>query len=323
MRSDRFFVDPYCQIPPHWQLCHQIKLARFELSLAPGDALPSIRALARRTGVGDGVVRRAYRELCTLGLLHTDRRRHVIAASALPTTPEADALARGGAAQIGRLMAWASGARVSAMGLGRFLLMRGLAQEAISPSYVFVDVCQMAATESAHRIAKAWGIKVTGISQSDFVTFPRTELLRLSTVLVNEHLHEDVRRMVGEGTPRVLAVKMRVDKHIRQRIERLPARARALLITSDDSSSPGDRALLRYCQRLLGSRRRLDAEASGDRPDLSTLVKVGRYGLVLISPVVWERTPAKIRRMTSVVRIATEPDLPSLEAVRISAGVLA
>ena len=318
----RFFVDSDSPVPAYAQLKSQIKLARSYAELEPGDVLPSIRTLARQVGVGDGVVRRAYRELCQIGLLRTDNRKHVVVTPSLPPVSEASTLAQASADQCDRLIAWASEARLSAIALSRLLLARACASEVASPSYVFVDICRLAAEESARHIGRTWEIKVAGMSLSDFTRVSRTDVHRLSAIVVNEHLYEDVRTVVAEGTPGVFPVRMCLDKRLQQRINRLPARSRSLIVTSDESSLAGDRALLHSCQRLFGRTRRLRAKALSEIPDLAALLKSRRYALVLFSPLAWEQTPTRIRRMPSVARVATEPDPPALEGVRIAAGVL-
>ena len=318
----RFFIDPHGQLPAYAQLKDQIKLARMYEEFGPGDVLPSIRTLARQVGVGDGVVRRAYRELCDVGLLRTDRRKHVVATPALRAAPEGQALTHAGAEQCDRLIAWAGQARLSAIALGRLLLMRALAREAASPSYVFVDVCHQCAEDSARKVSRAWEIKVAGVTMGDFANLSSADIRRLSAVLVNEHLHENVTKVVGGGTPGVFAVRMRVDKRLRQRISKLPARSRVLVVVSDEALPPGDNSLIRECERLFGNKRRLQVKAHREVPDLVTLAKARRYRLILLFPLVWEQMPAKIKRMATTVRVVMEPDPQSLEEVRIAAGIL-
>ena len=320
--SAHFFVDSDSPVPAHAQIKRQIKLARSYLELEPGDVLPSIRTLARQVGVGDGVVRRAYRELCQTGLLRMDHRKHVVVTPSLPPASEAGTLAQASADQCDRLIAWAGEARLSTIALGRLLLARARAQEVASPSYVFVGCCRLAAEESARHIGRAWEIKIAGLSLSDFARVSRTDVHRLSAVVVNEHLYEDVRMVVGEGSPGVFPVRMRLDKRLQQRINRLPAGSRALIVSSDESSPAENRALLHDFRRLFGRTRGLHAKALSEIPDLGALLKSRRYALVLLSPLAWEQTPARITQMPFVVRVATAPDPPALEDVRIAAGVL-
>ena len=88
--TSTFFLDPHSPVPAYAQLKDQIKLALASQRLNPGDALPSIRQLAHRLHVGNGVVRRAYRDLRNVGLLATERRKHVV----VPALVSSDASAK-------------------------------------------------------------------------------------------------------------------------------------------------------------------------------------------------------------------------------------
>jgi DNA-binding transcriptional regulator YhcF (GntR family)/vacuolar-type H+-ATPase subunit F/Vma7 len=320
----RFFIDPHGELPAYAQLKNQIKFGRMNRELAPGDVLPSIRALALQVGVGVGVVRRAYRELSEMGLLRADRRKHVVARAALRTASGEETMAPAAVEECDRLIGWAGETRVSAIALGRLLLMRALAQEAVASSYVFVDVSREAAEESAGRIARAWGVKVAGVSMDDFANLSSADVRRLSAVLTNEHLYEEMTKVVAEGTPGVFAVRMRLDKRLQERIRKLRARSRVLVVVSNKDLPATGNALFRECERLFGTKQFFQIEADCEVPDLAAYVKARRqrYQLILLFPHVWERTPAKIRRITRAVRVVVEPDLQSLEEVRVAAGVL-
>ena len=115
---------------------------------------------------------------------------------------------------------------------------------------------------------------------------------------------------------------MRVAERLQRRILKLPTNARVLLVLEDDLFHQRGRAVLRYYQQLFGRRRRFDAKPVGSILDLATLVRSRRYGLLLLSPVVWEHTPPRLRRSALVDRMVDEPDPRSLEATRVAAGVL-
>lgn len=319
----RLVIDPG-GVPAYVQLKNQIKFARIKQELASGDVLPSIRALALQVGVGVGVVRRAYRELSEMGFLRAERRKHVVARAGLRTASGGQTVASGAVEECDRLIGWAGEARVSAIALGRLLLMRALAQEIASCSYVFVDLCREAAEESARKMASAWEIKIAGVSMSDFARLSSADVRRLSAVLTNEHLYEEVTKVVGEGTPGVFSVRMRAGKSLQERIRKLRARSRVLVVVSDEDLLIGNSAFVHECEYLFGTKQGLQIETHCEVPDLVAFVKARRqrYQLILLFPCVWERTPAKIRRITGAAQVVVEPDLQSLEGVRVAAGVL-
>lgn len=129
--------------------------------------------------------------------------------------------------------------------LGRVLLRRALRLEAESPSYVFVDVCRLAAKESAAKVAKTWEISVAGLSVRNFAGFSSDGARRPSVVLVNHFLYEDVQAAASEMSGRVFPVTMRVAERLRRRILKLPTNARVLLVLEDDPFHAGRVAAIR------------------------------------------------------------------------------
>jgi DNA-binding transcriptional regulator YhcF (GntR family) len=321
LKPGRLFVDPHNQVPAYGQIKDQIKLACTYRELQPGDPLPSIRALSRQLGVGDGIVRRAYRELCGMGVLRAEHRKHVVATRALVDGSEASALAQASAEQCDRLMAWARKRRLSAIALGRLLLRLALVQETASPSYAFVDICRPAADELAGKIARAWEVKVAGLSLGEFANLSSADGRRSLVVLANQYLYEEVMRVAGAAAD-VFPIRMRVGKRLLQRMRRLPARTRVLLLFSDESFPQAAEALLRHYEHLYGGDRRFHTAAVSRISDIARFIETRRYRLFLLTPAVWEQVPARIRRMPAVARAMEEPDLESLEETRIATGVL-
>lgn len=56
-------IDPRSPIPLYEQIAARIRVAVAAAELSPGDALPSVRALAKRLRVNPATVVQAYREL--------------------------------------------------------------------------------------------------------------------------------------------------------------------------------------------------------------------------------------------------------------------
>ena len=314
-------IDPHGLIPAYAQLKDQIKFACAHQDIKPGDVLPSIRVLARQLNVGDGEVRRAYRELCEAGLLATERRKHVVVSPAIVTASQAG-LMRASIKRSHRLIAWAAQHRLSAIALGRLLLRQALARESASPSYLFVDICRLAAETSAAKTSKAWGITVAGVSVGDFSNRWNDEARRVSAILVSDYLYDDVIEVAGEAASRAFPVRMHLDEHLRRRLNRLPARSAVVLVCSDEDSLLAGGAVRRHYEDLFDKKWRVHVKNVSEIPDLTSFVLAQRYGLALFSPLVWEKLPARAKRMVRVAPAFSEPDPQSLEEIRIAAGVL-
>jgi hypothetical protein len=273
-------------------------------------------------GVGAGVVRRAYRELSEVGFLAIERRKHVVVGPGSIAGSDANAPVEECRKRCEQLIAGGRDNRLSVIALGRLLLKHALALETESPSYVFIDICRLAAEESADKIAKAWEIRVAGLSVRDFAGLSSDGALRPSAVLVNQFLHEDVMAAATEMRRGVFPVRMRVAEGLQRRIRRLPANSRVLLVLAEDLFPQTGVAVLRHYQHLFGRRWRFDAKPAGSIREVTALVGSRRHGLLLLSPVVWEQAPAQLRRSALVDRLVDEPDPRSLEETRIAAGVL-
>ena len=76
------------------------------------------------------------------------------------------------------VLAWARARKISGVSLGRLLLEHALRQESANPSCAFVDICPASARASAASIARAWEIKVDGLSAPAFRDAVRAEPMR-------------------------------------------------------------------------------------------------------------------------------------------------
>lgn len=315
------FVDHHSQVPVHAQIKEQIRFLCLQQKLRPGDALPSIRRLARQLGVGDGVIRRVYRELRDEDVLLVENREHVLHRSAATAASRID-LVRASERRGAQLIAWAKKHDVSAIAFGRFLLRQASIREAGSPSYVFVDICRPAAERSAFKISKAWNIPVAGMSMGDIKARWRTDARTLTAVLVNEHLYEDAIAVAEGDASRLFSVKVRLDERLRRRISRLQKGSNILVICADDDFASTGPAMLHICKRASGPERRVEVKNVSDISSLTALLSATRHGLFLFSPLVWETLPTQISRMARAVPAFSEPDPQGLNEIRSAAGVL-
>jgi GntR family transcriptional regulator len=315
-----FFIEAYSALPAHAQIQEQIRFACLQGTIEPGDALPSIRELARRLGIGDGTVRRAYRELSDVGFLVTERRRHVVAATGRIRTNRPDFLLKA-TEQSEQLAAWAREHRVSNVALHRLLLRLAVMRERSTPSLLYVDICARAAQKSAARIAKAWGMGIVGTAANDFGAVWNAGGRDVSVVLVNEYVRQDVLSAGGPDPSRVFPVRMRLEKRLHHTLDHLPARSRVLFLCAEKDLKGAALSMTDYCQGAFGQRLRFQSRTLSDVRDLPALIQERRHDLFLFSPLAWEDLPRRIKRMKRVTLAFIEPDADLLEEARIHAGV--
>ena len=68
-----FQIDRTSALPVYVQLAEQIRLLIHRGALAPGDPMPTVRALAVELGINANTVTRVYRDLQQQGLLRLER----------------------------------------------------------------------------------------------------------------------------------------------------------------------------------------------------------------------------------------------------------
>ena len=94
-------LDPASTDSPSEQVHAQLLALVDDGSLAPGDRLPTVRALAEELGVAAGTVARAYRRLETEGVVSTARRAGTVVRDR--TAAGDDAAARAAAGELARV----------------------------------------------------------------------------------------------------------------------------------------------------------------------------------------------------------------------------
>lgn len=67
-------INEYSDIPIYIQIRNQIVLGISDGRLAPGEQLPTVRALAEEMGINSMTVNKAYQLLKQEGYIYTDRR---------------------------------------------------------------------------------------------------------------------------------------------------------------------------------------------------------------------------------------------------------
>ena len=67
-------INEYSDVPIYMQIRNQIVLGISDGRLAPGEQLPTVRALAEEMGVNSMTVNKAYQLLKQEGYIYTDRR---------------------------------------------------------------------------------------------------------------------------------------------------------------------------------------------------------------------------------------------------------
>lgn len=319
---NRLAIDPLSSVPPHVQLKDQLKIAYTFGTLKQGDVLPSIRELARELNIGEAVGRRAYKELCELGMLSTQQRKNVRVNHGPVKPQKMERVVTESGEQCDAMLAWAHEHGVSSMSLARLLLQRAMERESTSPSYAYVDSSRRAAVELATILTATWEVKVIGISLSELRELSTEERRRFTSILVHSYRHEECLKVLRKGRSRTFPVRVKPKDFFIQKIRRLPRDSRVLLLYSDEDFRRIGKSSVNNYQDLVGEKCRMEGLPIGSVSDLADLAARGEYRLIIVSVHLWDGLPGQIRRSSRVVRTQNEFDVQSLEEIRISAGII-
>lgn len=313
------FIDHASALPPHVQLKEQIKLAFAIGRLRPGDILPSVRSLAKQLGVGESAVRRAYGDLVNLRILCTKHRQYVAVNTRPVASPRVETLLAEAESRCESLLDWSKQQRLSLFSVARLLTQRAATRESASPSYVYLDAGRGLALSFASRISHVWGIKVLGLSIADVAELSGQELRQFTAFLVNSYRYESLQQLIPEMRERIFSVRIKQSDRIIRRIRRLSRGKSVLLVLSNDDFDRIGKSTAENFRELVGKNLNFCSVPLGQCPDVGFLKT--KFALVIVSTHIWDELPENVRRLPNVVRSESEPDMESLEEIRISAGV--
>jgi GntR family transcriptional regulator len=105
MATPRIRVDPTLPVPIWTQIEEGVRYLVASGALRPGDALPSVRDLAREQRINPNTVAKAYQRLAETGILETRRGEGTFVAQHPPAMPAAERarLLRDGATRLATL----------------------------------------------------------------------------------------------------------------------------------------------------------------------------------------------------------------------------
>jgi DNA-binding transcriptional regulator YhcF (GntR family) len=239
-----FFIDDTSPLPPYVQLKEQIKVAYAAGQLRQGDVLPSVRALARELRTGEAAVRRAYKELCELNILSSEKRKHVAVNHRLRVVPEAEIVMAEVQARCDALIGWTREQGLSSLAVSRLLMRRAAEQESMSPSYAYVDAGASLANRIARHIERAWEVKVRGFSIEDLARALESAQCQFTAILVNSYRYETLLATINTRSQRIFRLRIRQSPRIIRRIARLPSGSAVLIVHSDEDHRRIGRAVV-------------------------------------------------------------------------------
>jgi len=315
-----FTLDKHSPLPPHAQIQEKIKLALLLGRLRPGDTLPSIREVEQEVGVSRNIVRKAYLELQTLGVLNLRQGKGVLVQKQLfyggrdSVNEKCEALSR-------EILARLREVSVSPSAFARYLYQQAREQETQSPFVIFVDASKPQAVERAGHISAIWQVNVPGYSLEELAALPKQELRKIRKVLTNYIRFDQVRRIVGNHAE-VIPLGLTFAEQTVKELGRLPATANLVLVLDDDDYPSLSLLIELYRKLVLKPENKISALPFSKIKDLRKFVRSSKYDKIIFSNRIWDSIPDDLKKTTKVTRPHMEVDLSSLESARIYAGVI-
>jgi DNA-binding transcriptional regulator YhcF (GntR family) len=209
-------------VPLHDQLLAQLELKILGGSLAPGERLPSVRALARQLGLHANTVSAAYRELQSAGHVELKRGAGVYVRAGKPTTLDE---AQGLDGMIRLAVATAlrkgyTGAEITAA-VERWL------KAAPADRVVVVDPRVETVELVVHEVQQALGVPVSGCTLDELEREPA--MLSGAVGLVFPYHAGKVARLVPGAA--LVVIHIRLTRRDRETVLALPAGATVLLVS--------------------------------------------------------------------------------------------
>ena len=317
-----FRLDPQSQAPVPAQIKQQIKFALIFDQLRPGDALPSIRELARELGIGTGVVRRAYGELAQAGILSVSPSKRIVVTRDLGDR-------RGGQVlEEARRLAAEVADQAVALGVHPYsfaqFLQHWLAESRRAESLIaFTECNRLQAQQYAEEAARAWGVPVRGLTFDELRRLAPAQLKPTRHLLTVPYHYEEARELARRFRKRLVTVSVHVDPDMLRRIDQVGPGGRVAFVWDQaDYESYGRRAILDEMRALFpGERLEFSSWALPQIEPLDRWMDEGRWDLVFVSNRLWDALPAPIRSRPNVALPRQSLDPLSAERARLELGI--
>jgi len=313
-----FHYDAEAGIPAHVQLKEQVKVALALGSLRPGDLLPSIRKVEEDLGVGRMLVRKAYQQLQDAGLV-----RIIHGKGAMVTEqPRANGhLAVKAEDVIQKLVETLRKKGLDPVSFSRMLQQRLLAEDFRAPRILCVDSSEVLARELGQQLQQALGVHVRTTSVP-LLRKQRSTITPETQVLVSYYYLEDVQKIVGRRTQRIMPVSWDYDAAFVERLRSLPLGSKVLLLYYEASlREQGTRlAIDALLDRVKEREFVVDVKAVEQVGRLGALAR-SRYDAIVVSNRVWDEHSAVLEKSPERFwRLSSRLNPQALEAVRNELG---
>ncbi|RMG50890.1 MAG: GntR family transcriptional regulator [Acidobacteria bacterium] len=318
----KFYLEPYSQIPPHAQIIDRIKLGLLLGELRPGDTLPSIRDVEKELGVSRNIVRRAYLELESFGILKLKHGKGVIVHTEL-SYPNDLALAGRSQKLAEETLTRALAAGLAGTSFARMLYQLALERERAQQRFFYVDITESLARERADQISRAWQMTVAGLAMSRIQVLDEIPSDIPLKVFTNHWRYGEVTRLVTHPNADIIPIGLKFTQTMIDEINALRDGATVEIILDEhDFASYGGLILANYQRGFASKKVNFRVRPFTTVEDVKRRLKSGQCQMILISNKLWPDMPASLRRMKMVTHPKMAFDGRSSEQARLRAGIV-
>ena len=318
----KFQVNTHSKYSIHEQIKEQIRLAISLGQIGPGYALPSIRDVAKDSGIGRAIIHKAYRELQESGILTLHPRKGVVVSKriVLPITnhraKKCELLSKKVFQEVQRL-------GVLQSTFAGWLYQRAVAHEQAYPPIAFIGSIRTETIECANQVSGAWSTSVIPLTFEEFKTLKRIDM-PFSRILTPFYEFERVARRAVRLKLEIAPVVFRYSAtFVRELVLALDEGKSVILLHAEDFERHGEQLIGDLRQRIGAERsERLASLPLSRTADLSNILASPEYRRVYVGNRIWDSLDESIRQLPNVSHPGVEVDSESLQQAKMKLGLL-
>jgi len=318
----KFQVNAHSKYSIHEQIKEQIRLAISLGQIGPGYTLPSIRDVAKESGIGRAIIHKAYRELQESGILTLHPRKGVVVSKriVLPITnhraKKCELLSKKVFREVERL-------GVLQSTFAGWLYHRAVAHEQAHPPIAFVGTVRTEMIECAKQVSAAWSTSVIPFTVEEFKRAKRSDI-PFSRILTPFYDFERVARRAARLKLEIAPVVFRYSAmFVRELVLALDEGKSVILLHAEDFERHGEQLIGDLRQRIGAERsERLTSLPLSSTTDLSNILASPEYIRVYVGNRIWDSLDESMRQLPNVSHPGVEVDSESLQQARMKLGLL-
>lgn len=306
-------------LPLHEQIKDRIKLGLLLGGLRPGDHLPSIRQLDDKLHVGAAIIRRAYRELSTAGVLDLQHGRGVfikngIHRQAAENARQYDALYDVVYRELDR-------SNLVPSSFARFLYARIGESERQAPSVTFVEDSKALARDYAAQLSQDWQIPISGITLVELRNMNAVRRAELRRVLTDYYHVDEVREIMRKNRAKVVPVDVEFSPEMMRQIGSLPSSSRIVFVIHKEDFAHLRNSVGSFFENKFEGKGIQFNFASSDQVQIPDLLG-SNYARVFVSNRIWDKLDAEMRGHPMLSRPRLQVTPQSVKSAWTAIGVI-